>query len=670
MQEKIRKTAFTWIPYIVSMVLDLSMFAAGLLVQKHTPILHARLLCLLFAGVTVFCAVGSFVGKLLYERRFDNMHADEQVAFILSNKEKLQQEYDRAEKNLLRLKHIVIFYMICIVLLTLAVSFFYGAADFQGGGWIALILFSAYIQADLVYVLMSLAEKPDLSQYEKEADFPQIYALAHRAAETAGVDGEVRIFWSDECNAGIQRVGKKYVLELGVLLLAVLNEDELLQVLLHEFAHMKDERLQVNRSAAVLSAVLECSGSSTHGLANLLLFSLPQAVFNVQYLLFHTAASELYETHADAQAKQYGDARTAVSGLAKIAMYELFSHESCFLYPSLVYENPNPPTDLCTTECMQFRDAVTKRKDFWLQLLHQELPPRLSSHPTFRQRYEALGSPVFSIELPELHTPYFDEVLRAAAVMDKYYTVDEDQYAETREEEYLKPLETVRAFEKEQSQRTPAELRPVLEAYVALHRFDDAESLCRKILQTAKSDKEGADAAFTLGYILLLRYDSDGEQYLKSAMQVSFLYRETGLELLGWYYAITGKEQELLEYRKQVDAFLNDEQKLSELKASDTLSLVPQTEALKAQIAHIVSLGADVIEKIYLVKKEINETEYTYAYILRFSKDADTETREKIIDDAIDGLSEDDALYAMFEYDWSYDKILKAVGNCCVYEKP
>jgi len=668
MPEKIRKIAFTFIPYIVSMVLCLSMCAAGMLVQQHNPILHARLLCLLFAGITVFCAVGSFVGQLLFERRFDNMHADEMVAFILSNKEKLQQEYDRAEKNLLRLKRIVISYMICIVLLTLAVSFFYGAADFQEGGWLALTLLSVYIQADLVYVLMSLAEKPDISQYEKEANFPQIYALAHRAAETAGVDGAVRIFLSDDCNAGIQRVGKAYVLELGVPLLAVLNEDELLQVLLHEFAHMKDERIQVNRSAAVLSAVLECSGSSTHGLANLLLFSLPQAVFDVQYLLFHTAASELYESHADAQAKQYGDARTAVSGLAKIAMYELFTHEACFLYPSPVYENPNPPTDNCTTECMHFRDAIAKRKDFWLQLLQQQLPPRLSSHPTFRQRYEALGSPAFSIELPEQHTPYFDEVLRAAAVMDKY-AVDEDEYAEMREEEYLKPLETVRAFEKEQKQSTPAELRPILEAYVTLHRFDDAEALCRKILHSAKDDREGADAAFTLGYILLLRYDSDGVQYLQSAMQTNFLYRETGLDLLGWYYAITGKEQELLEYRKQVDAFLNDEQKLSELKASDTLSLVPQTEALKAQIAHIVSLGADVIEKIYLVKKEINETDYAYLYILRFSKDADAEMREKIIDDAVNDLSEDDMLYAMFEYDWSYDKILKPVGDCCVYEK-
>lgn len=675
MKTKIKTTLISAFPYIAAIILNIAMYSAGLFVFVNKSFPYGRVFLWISLGLLGGCMLISFIGKKIHLRRFNGMAGDEKLQYILSHTKKLREAFDRAEKALLRLKNAFIVYIVFIAILTLAVPFFYGASDFSfESSHLALMLCSMYIQADLIYVLIGvLTAKPDFSQYESEKDFPLLYAVAHRAADAVGVHGDIRFFLTDDCNAGIQRFGKIFSVELGVPLLAVLTEEELYQVFLHEFAHMQDEHIRAKRSAQILSDILEMSGASTHGFANMLLFALPSAVFNFDLAIFEAASSLLHEEKADAQIEKTGDAFSGSSGLAKIAMYELYQFEKSVLYPQPFFESPQTPTDACTKGCMQFRGAIEKRKDFWLTLLFQELPPRLSTHPTFRQRWEALGKPQFSVDLPQENTPYFTEVLKAAKKTDDtLYALNKDEYAEMRKEEYLDPLATVQAYEQEKKELSAEESRPIIEAYMQLNRFDEMQEICESVISRAKNDTEAAHAYFALGAVLLMRYDKRGAQYIQKAIAANQNYAETGFDFIGPFYARMGMDQELQEYRKQVEAFLHnleEREAISELKVKDNLHPVELTDSRRAQIAYIAELGGEVLEKIYLVRKEISDSTYTYAYILRFSENTDETERDKIETAVFNYLDTEDDQYSLFTYDNGYERIFKTVGNCCVYEK-
>ena len=277
--KKISGKLLTAVPYIISIVLNLALYAAGTVCAVR-GFLYGRLLLWIFVALLAVCLLLSVLGSFLYTRRFKRMAQDEILHYVLSSTQKLHRAEQQAERSLLRLKNGVIAYLGFVILLTLAIPFFFGAADFGAGSSNVLLLFSVYIQADLLHILIAIATaKPDFSQYADSAAYPQLQRLAKRAAQAVGIEGEIRFTFTDDCNAGIQRFGKVISLELGVPLLAVLTEEELYQVFLHEFAHMQDEHIRTARSARMLSVVLESGGSTVNGWANRLLFSLPAIFF-------------------------------------------------------------------------------------------------------------------------------------------------------------------------------------------------------------------------------------------------------------------------------------------------------------------------------------------------------------------------------------------------------
>lgn len=673
--KKISGKLLTAVPYIISIILNLALYAAGTVCAVRGIFLYGRLLLWIFVALLAVCLLSSVLGAFLYTRRFKRMAQDEILHYVLSSTQKLHRAEQQAERSLLRLKNGVIAYLGFVILLTLAIPFFFGTADFGAGGSNVLLLFSVYIQADLLHILIAIATaKPDFSQYADSAAYPQLQRLAKRAAQAVGIEGEIRFTFTDDCNAGIQRFGKVISLELGVPLLAVLTEEELYQVFLHEFAHMQDEHIRTARNARMLSVVLESGGSTVNGWANRLLFSLPAAVFSDKFTVFEMASSELNERRADKMMLKKGEVGTAAAGLAKTAMYESYSNEYALLYPKPFFASPTPPTDVCTRDCTRFRRAIKLRKTEWLAILQQELPPRLQSHPTFRQRLETLGNPPFEIELPAEDSPYYAEVLRAAAEVDKtLYDLNCEEYDETRKEEYLAPLAVIEKYEREKKPLSAAEARPIVEAYLELHRFAEAQAICEDILSRAKNDTEAAHASFALGTLLLMRYDARGAAYIQRAIDANEEnFAEAGFEQLGKFYAKMGMQKELEENRKRVDAYLHtyeQREAIAELSRKDTLRLVPQDAERRAQIAHIASLCGETVQKIYLLRKDVTDSLYTYAYILQFSDGTDEAQQDKVVTAVFNYLDTEDDQYALFVYNKSYEKICKAVGDCCVYEK-
>lgn len=170
-----------------------------------------------------------------------------------------------------------------------------------------------------------------------------------------------------------------------------------------------------------------------------------------------------------------------------------------------------------------------------------------------------------------------------------------------------------------------------------------------------------------------MRYDARGAAYIQRAIDANEEnFAEAGFEQLGKFYAKMGMQKELEENRKRVDAYLHtyeQREAIAELSRKDTLRLVPQDAERRAQIAHIASLCGETVQKIYLLRKDVTDSLYTYAYILQFSDGTDEAQQDKVVTAVFNYLDTEDDQYALFVYNKSYEKICKAVGDCCVYEK-
>ena len=145
--KKISGKLLTAVPYIISIILNLALYAAGTVCAVR-GFLYGRLLLWIFVALLAVCLLSSVLGSFLYTRRFKRMAQDEILHYVLSSTQKLHRAEQQAERSLLRLKNGVIAYLGFVILLTLAIPFFFGAADFGAGSSNVLLLFSVYIQAD------------------------------------------------------------------------------------------------------------------------------------------------------------------------------------------------------------------------------------------------------------------------------------------------------------------------------------------------------------------------------------------------------------------------------------------------------------------------------------------------------------------------------------------
>ncbi len=658
-------------PYILAIIINILCFTMGILLRDY--ISNAGMYILTAIILFVVLMLASFIGEKIYSKKHSEMSYANRRQYILKHNEAVKAEYKKAEKKIIFLKNVVYIYILLVILITLFVPFFFGAGTTETSR-IYMIIFSVYVQANLISIIIAMLKKPDFSGYEKVEDYPYLHGLAHKAAKTLGIDGPIRIYLVTDCNAGIQRFHDTYSLIIGAQMLAVLNEEELYQVLLHEFGHMTDKHIKVNRSCEVLSCILNTEGNTPYTVFNNLLFKLPEAVFNFEYSLFQFTSSSIHESNADDVVKKYGNPSFSISGLAKIGMYELFQNEYRFLYPTPFYASETPPKHACSHECSNFSESINNRKDFWTTLLEKEIPPLISTHPTFKQRREALNCKEYNIKLPNTDTALYTEYLHVTKSLDeRLYESNKDNYEENRKEVYLTPLEKIKEYESGKLQiATSSETRPIIDAYMMLNQFDKVLKICDDIFASDNTDDEKAHAYFVAGYILISKYDNKGAEYLKKAVELNKNYIEEGLELLGRFYSLMGMEKELLEYRAEMDKYLNileQHEQIFDINKNDILSVIEDLSPFKQSIDYIISIGAANLEKLYLINKRVTDNFSSNVFILEFVDEIDDEEKLRVMQAVFNYLDASPEQYSLFEYDDDFKTILNKLPGSCIFSK-
>lgn len=511
--------------------------------------------------------------------------------------------------------------------------------------------------------------------YVSKEEYPEIYTLAEKAAETLDCKGEIRISLLADFNAGIAQVGNIYSVQLGVILLNALSKDELYTVLLHEFSHVTKDNSAANKEMNY-NVWLNNGGNPNFysGLISLL-FRFWDILYNVQYSLYNYASTILHETSADRSMVQYADAQTAASALLKIKYYYQFTWEKGTYDEECFYESEQPSADFIRKEVEGFKNALKLREKEWEKFVNVEILSRNASHPTLKMRFENLGISEFKVMEFYDSAEYKDECIKALQYVEELFHQEMVKtYEENRKNNYLEPKQLVEAWEAAGKPIIMEEYADIISALMQLSRNQEANELCEKAIEEL-SGPASCYAHYMRGCFLLHQYDASGIEHIYYAIENNTNYIDEGLNMVGEFCCMAGLQKELDVNREKAVELAQKEKdvycQIGILSKKDQLSKENLPDGMLEEILkYIHSIDEGCIQNIYLVRKTITDDFHTSPFVIQFDEQTSEETQYKILHKIFAYLdTSSDWQFSLFNYTEVKDVKIENIEGSCVFSK-
>ena len=625
------------------------------------------------AILLLLLVAGSLVGDVLFRRWQEHTKVKTFHEQFERRRERMRNNEEREKRRLEAACALAVVYVILLALAALGVCFFSGAIS---RGVRTTMLFSVYLLFGLIFRLLRQMPEPDHTGTLPEKEFPRLYALAR---EAMGIDEKVPLLIflgapvpEEECNASVAQRREEIHLLLGPMLLCVVTEKELAQIIRHEFAHVEmnhtRELIRFNRVIEYLAG--EQQDSFTAWVTRVLRFPTCCLALEGEYYFLLSSAAK--ERRADDQAADAGDRIAQACALAKTRAHGLFTYEQ-EPYTNF-FRTETMPEDFAEGRIRLFRQQLTQREQVWRSIMEREIQSRSATHPTFRQRWDALGNCPYSLKPAPEDGEFARECWAAAAEAGRRLREAlRESYDQLREENYLSQLRIIQSYEAEHPAFTPEEMRPVILAYYRLGQPQQAEQLCDQLMAEHDSPFATAFARYWKGVLLLSRYDKAGLALLYQAMETNRNYIESGLEHIGSFCTMMGLEQELEDYRSRAADFLQTKRDFSGGGIHAKAGLLPETlpEGWQEQIlAYILKQGAGNIRQVYLVHEQVNESYAPSSFVLRYTDGLSREECSRIYG-CVFRLLDDwptDWEFCLYEYEPAMEKVLAKVPGACIYD--
>lgn len=621
-----------------------------------------------FALFLILLAV-NFLGSRQYSKRKNGASVQEMQQYFMARRSEAVTELHKALGRVHRLRILFSLYSVLIFMIAAVICIGFAISGRSGAA-----IFPLYIFYGLCCRIHPL-EKYDFSNYTNPSDYPRLHALAHKAAAELGIRGDIRIFLTGQCNAGIGKIQKTYTLELGAILLDSLSEEEMYQVLLHEFAHMASDSCSTEAEARLFRFISDDTDESPFSMYVNLLFLLPENIFGFEYYTYLAAASIAFEEIADKSVIDHGDTKLMANALAKLYYYDLFDADN--LISEHYYAPEEMRRDVISFLCRTFRQAVPEHEMQWRNIIENEIEPRNASHPILRNRLASIGESNFVVMFPDSTGEYRAECARALDEVNALiYENSKDDYTRLREENYLRPLKIVEDWKAQGEPLKDEENRTVLDALSSLCRFEELEALCDRIISDSENMNATALARFYKARLLMDRYDRDGINLMYEAIEINTNFIEPGLDIIGAFCCRIGLSEELEDYRrKAVELVQLQRDKYSQgdsLEPSDRLAEETLPAELKSEIIDfILSIGEDKICRIYTLRKLVDESLYYCPFVIEFDSEVGDEPKGRIMQKIFNYLDTrpEKFRYSLFFYAGGPAAAVDKVKNSCIYNK-
>jgi len=672
MEQKTKNTF--WLKLILAFVCNIAVYAAGAAASAGASeaAKEAAALPALIAIISMaVLLVANVVITPIYKKRMDSMSVEQKQNYLDERKSSARENLSKSVRRVKRIRIGIEIYTVLLAVLAVTYVFACGFSGESGSTLIGLYIFYGLIRR------VHRVNKSDFTGYSEEKDFPTIYAIAKKAAENVGVEGEIKIMFTWDCNAGIAKIGNVNSLQIGAVLLDVLSEEELYSILVHEFAHLTKKCYPAQKEFALFDYITNTDDSHFSQYTNLF-FRFPEILFAWEFFIYRYVASSTIEAIADSAVLEHGSPKDAISAMAKINYDHFFGKELYKFIPDSYYKPEKCREDARSIYASALRRAIAERKEAWDGYLAAEIEPRSASHPIFRNRMAALGVTSYTTVLPEGESPYRLECARVLKKADsEIYEAEKDTYEAAREEKYLAPMRMVEEWRKSGKNPPAEEARPLIDALASLCLYDEMEALCDALIAETENKFALPYAYMSKGQLLLMRYDKSGIDYMYKALEDNHNYIEWALDEIGEFCCRMGLAEELEEYRRKAVEYAQVKEDkydgAGELSAGDNVVQSDMPAELLDEIVSFIQ-GADEKEQVravYLVKKIITDDFSSDIFLLVFRNDYDGEACSALYRKVFDFLDThpSDKQFSLFVYDKSYNAVLKKIKDYIVFER-
>lgn len=582
-----------------------------------------------------------FVFNIFSAKRFVNKIKRSKVAdmnaFLVSHRDDAENTAKRKLKELRRTRHLTTIYTFFIVLLAIASSVLGGILIvFESSLYVLCLLYSGLLFYS-VYTRIHRKKQITLSETAvaiSKNDYPLIYDLARKAADRVGSTDEILILLNWNCSASIIKDKKRSILQLGVILLHTLSEEELYNILLHEFAHVSDDNRKAFRESQYHTWL--CEESEGYNKLSVFLSKL-YLIFATKYafiyMIYDYASSVVNELYADQTMAKHGDPQVAVSALLKTHYDKMYFWESCVKNETSLYEPEELKADYLTNRISDFKKAISERSEYWNELVSKEILANNATHPTLKMRMNALGIQDLSLTETKSSDEYIAECQKLLEFSENIiYEERLKTYKNDRNEQFVEPLARLEEWHQAGNPISPETYADLVSDLKTLGKHEDAEALCDKVIEVLPS-LSSAHATFMKGSTMLYRYDERGMELIYRAMEQNGNYIEEGLNIIGNFCCLTGREEALLDYRKKAGKLaqkhVDQDSQISFLSKNDNLTKETLPDGMLEEIlSYIKSIDQDIIQNIYLVRKTVSETFFASVFIIHFYGGTDAQRDE------------------------------------------
>lgn len=657
-QKTIRKRGL--IILVASIVSALGFRISGIILLAKIPALvcdAVKIIWIIATLLPILFLILSVIFKKLYVRSFANKSVAQIQNFMLSHRERAEETAAEKLALLKKLKTLSDLYAVLFGIFGAVCSLFMGAisASASSSGYLLypVFLFLCAFSRIRFRTLEIFFDEDESCISEK--DYPRLFALAKKAAETQGCDEKIKIILAPTYSAGISKDSGMYCINLGVLLINILSEEELYQILLHEFAHVTKENIDGMHERRY-GAWIEIGNQHFLSQLTAKMYAFADCVYALQFSLYLYAASIQLETVADRAMALHGDAKIAASSLTKLKYHDLYEWELGTRDDECTFMNETPDPTILPKAIEDFLAQIEIRQEFWNTLIDKEIISRQASHPTLKMRLENLGVKEYNLLPASADGAYGEERTRALELMSRLVCkANEENYEENRKYRYLEPLEKVTEWEAAGKPVIPEEYADICFNHRALGRNIEADELCQRAIAELPSPANLL-GFYMHGCHLLHSYDPRGLDYIYHAIENNHNYIEEGLEIIGEYCCIVGDQEELDTYREKAVLIAQKDKdiysKLNVLEKGDNLSAETLPEGmLDGIIAFIKSIDSGKVDKVYLVRKTVTPEHFTSAVIVDFKEGTDPDVLNEIMHKIFLYLdTSTDWQFSLFEY--------------------
>ena len=650
----------------------------GIIIFKKFPALNSDAIAIVLIAamlLPIVFLIMSMILKKLYIRRFANKSVAQIQTFMLSHRERAEETAAEKLAYLKKLKTMTDLYAVLFGIFGALCSFAPEAATSEDLSS-AFLLYPVFLFlcafSRIRFRTLEIFFDEDDSCISDE-DYPTLFALAEKAARKQGCEEKIKIILAPNYGAGIAKESGMYCISLGVMLLSILSEDELYQILLHEFAHVTKENNEGMRERRYGSWL---ENGNKHFLSKLTakMYAFVECVYGLQFSLYLYAASIQLENEADRAMALHGDAKIAASALTKLKYRDLYEWELGTRDDESAYMSETPDPTILKKDIDDFLSEIENRKEFWNSLIDKEIISRQASHPTLKMRLETLGVSEYSVLTSEAAGSYADERIRALELMsDLVCKANEENYEENRKYRYLEPLEKVEEWETAGKPVVAEEYADICLYLRSLGRHIESDELSQRAIKELP-DPANLHGYYMHGCFLLHTYDPSGLDYIYHAIENNTNYIDEGLQIIGEYCCIVGDQEELDTYREKALQIAQKDKdvysKINVLEKGDNLSSETLPEGmLKDILMFIKSIDGGKVDKVYLVRKTITPDFFTSAVIVDFKEGTANDDQNEIMHKIFRYLdTSTDWQFSLFDYK-SVAKIkVENIPNSLVYK--